>query len=131
MDKNAKPYSLDHLIHTARWRSLAYVYSERAKGRYSLDRKHLCSGWAPGFDPAGAVVLGAALRAWIQVHGRRSQQLDSLHRRRIRARHRRHFLPADHAHHAAGMDLYPLVLERDREPGQGVLHLVSGVADGN
>ena len=30
-----------------------------------------------------------------------------------------------------GLDLDPLLVDRDREPGQGILHLVSGAADGN
>ena len=79
--------------------------------------------------PAGALVLGAALRARLQVHGGRAQQLDPLDRRRLRARHRRHFVPADHADHAAGLDFDPLLLDRNRKPGEGILHLVSGPAD--
>jgi hypothetical protein len=60
MDKNAKPYSLDHLIHAARRRSLAPVCSEGAKGRYSLDREHFCFGRPFSLDPVGAVVLGTS-----------------------------------------------------------------------
>ena len=79
--------------------------------------------------PAGALVLGAALRARLQVHGGRAQQLDPFDRRRLRPRHRRHFLPADHADHAAGLDFDPLLVDRDRESREGILHLVSGAAD--
>ena len=79
--------------------------------------------------PAGALVLGPALRARLQVHGGHAQQLDPFHRRRLRPRHRRHFLSADHADHAAGMDFDPLLVDRNREPGEGILHLVSGPAD--
>ena len=84
-----------------------------------------------GFAAAGADVLGAALRARLQVHRGRAEQLDSLDRRGLRAGHRRHFVPADHAHHAAGMDLDSLVVDRDRESREGILHLVSGSADGH
>ena len=53
----------------------------------------------------------------------------SLDRRGLRPGHRRHFVPADHAHHASGMDLDPLLLDRHRESRQGILHLVSGSPD--
>jgi NADH-quinone oxidoreductase subunit M len=59
-------------------------------------------GGFAGLAAAGAVVLGAALRARLQVRRGRAQQLDSLDRRGLRPRHRRHFVPADHADHAAG-----------------------------
>ena len=91
--------------------------------------QHFRAGRPAGFHPAGAVVLGAALRTRLQVHGGRAQQLDSLDRRRLRPRHRRHFLPADHADHAAGLDFDPVFVDRNREPGEGILHLVSGPAD--
>src|SRR5579862_1729491 len=113
MDKNAKPYSLDHFIHASGWRSLAHIYSPRAKGCHSLDREALFAGLPLGLDPAGAMVLGAASRAWVQIHRGHSQQLDSLHRRRLRAGHRWNLIFADHADHAPGMDFDSVFLERD------------------
>ena len=65
----------------------------------------------------------------LQVHRRHAQQLDSLDRRGLRDRHRRHFFPAHHADHAAGLDLDSLFVDRHREPRQGILRLVSDSAD--
>ena len=42
-----------------------------------------------------------------------AEQLDSLDWRGLRAGHRRHFVPADHADDAAGMDLDSVVVDGD------------------
>ena len=93
----------------------APVRSQGEQGRHPLDREFLRARRIPDLAAAGADVLGAALRARLQVHRGHAQQLDPLDRRRLRDRHRRHFFPAHHAHHAAGLDLDPLFLDRHRE----------------
>src|SRR5438309_1856187 len=125
----AKPHSLDHSFHAARRRIPSPLCAQGEQRRHPLDREHLRTGRLSGVDPARRLVLAAALRAGFQVHGGRAEQLDSFHRRGLCARHRWHLLLADHADHAAGMDFDPFLLVRDREPGEGILHLVSGAPD--
>ena len=67
--------------------------------------------------------------ARLQVRGGRAEHLDPHHWGRLLSRHRWHLVPAHHADHLPRRHRCPLLLDRDRYPGQGILHLVHGAAD--
>ena len=62
---------------------------------------------------------------------RRARRLDSLARRPLRHRHRRHQPAAGHADHGDRLHRDPLLLARHRRPRQGILRHVPVAADGN
>ncbi len=126
----AKSHSLDHSFHAAAGRASAPFCAQGEQRRasagsptssrwpdsWSRCRWCRCSGRSAS-SPAFKFMEGAA-NNWIPSIGA-GYVLG----------HRRHFLPAHHAHHAAGMDFDPLLVDRHRESRQGILHLVSGLAD--
>src|SRR6516162_7831057 len=121
----AESHSLHHPLHAAARGDHSPLRPQGEQNRDPLDRQHLRPRRPPELVAARTYVLGPALRRpGLQVHRRRPQQLDPVHRCRLLPRHRRHFLPADYAHHAARLDLDPLLLGRHREPCEGILRLV-------
>src|SRR6266478_3727762 len=130
-DLYAESHTVDHPLHAARGRARSPIRPQGEQRCDSLDREHLRARRVPDLAAAGADVLGAAFRARLQVPRGHTEQLDSLDWRGLQPRHRRHLVSVDHTDHAAGMDLDSFFVDRHRDPGEGILRLVPGVADGN
>src|SRR6266581_2328715 len=114
-------------VHAGHWRDCAAVYSARARQPAPRLRKRIRHAWPGGLASADLAISDRNARLSVP----RELRLDSFHRRALFAGNRRYQLPFDHADHDSGRDFDSLVVERDSEPQEGILHSVSAAADGH